>query len=74
MKTKRIRAMHKLLDDLAELPYKQAKTIQRHHILAADARALLDNAGYGPNTSQIRRIDAILCEIAGITESKKSRK
>lgn len=42
------------------------ETLQRHHCLAADARKLLHNGGAGPNASQLRRVDKILREIAGL--------
>jgi hypothetical protein len=42
------------------------RQIDRHHELAAHVRALLHNVGFGPNTSQLKRADNILMEIAGL--------
>lgn len=55
-------SLHPLVRQVQEL----CETVDRHHRIAADARAMLHNGGAGPNLSQQKRIDAILVEIAGL--------
>jgi hypothetical protein len=40
--------------------------IDRHAQIAAEARVLIHNGGAGPNNAQLRRVDYILREIAGL--------
>lgn len=63
-----IAAFNAFAEALSGEPQIRALTeiIDRHHRLAADARALLHNGGAGPNYSQIQRADKILAEIAGL--------
>lgn len=43
--------------------------LDRHHRLAADARAMMHNNGFGPNSAQQLQINNILREIAGIPDA-----
>ncbi len=40
--------------------------VDRHARIAAEARLLIHNGGAGPNNAQLRRVDYILKEIAGL--------
>lgn len=63
-----LRLFNAVADELSGQPEikRLTETLDRHHRLAADARAMLHNNGYGPNSSQQLRIDNILREIAGL--------
>lgn len=66
-----IRDFNKMADALSGQPEikRLTEALDRYHRLAADARAMLYNGGYGPNLSQRERIDKILREIAGLPPS-----
>jgi hypothetical protein len=68
-----LRLFNAVADELSGQPEIKRLTdiLDRHHRLAAEARAMLHNNGYGPNSAQQLRIDNILREIAGLPDPNK---